>query len=267
MLDLTERKREIDNLSKVLEFMKDGERYFRVKNYGEALKNFEGIDYILKEEALDKYIDRESISTKIYKLSNAIKALQLLEKGDKLFEDGDYMLARFAYNDCIELINKEDIEEYVSFEEVQLKIDKIPDVLHKFYFQLSGGISMNVNVRPISGVYPSWSLFFNYRINRMFAIGGGLNTVFLDIYGKFSPINTTWQRPFASELALKLGVLFNFAPEFGLGGIFTAEYMLGLNEYIHLYAGLGLWLMSHFDYTSHVPVNVFIRIGTVINLG
>ncbi len=222
----------------------------------------------LLEEASDNPNIEKSYSTnQINRVKALIDAIEYIKKGNAYKNEGKVIHSKDAYRKAIRLIKGNSLDEYVSVDTINARMDGMPDLLKRFYVNAGIGGTMNVlNTNNIAGsISPNWNIGFNFRANRVITVGLGIDVIMLDVFAKFSLVNTTFQDLVSSEFFIKTNFLMNFAPTMGIGGGITLEYIIGFKGVFGIYFDLGIRTLYHLEYSEHIPLNIYLNAGIVFN--
>lgn len=268
-LNLEEIKLQFTNTYEALNKLVEGDQNIDTSDYEEALVLYNDALTTIIDAGTDKYIKKEPIESKIRKLKIIVEAFKLVNEGDNFYSEENYKMASIKYNNAIELIKKENVDDIVSIYDIEQKIEQLPENLSKTALNIDFGIYTNLiksageESSALAYALPIWNLSFLYRFNKHFSIGLGLHLFNIDVHAVYSFINTYGHEK-SSELYIKAGlimpVIFN-----SIGIKISAGYTIGLGSVIGINFKIGMWTQYNFNY-NYTPLNIYFISGVVIFL-
>ncbi len=253
----------MENVYEILNSLVESQMDISNKDFDKAIITYEQILDKIKEEELSELIPEEVIEAYIKKLKKAKEVYKLIQKADSYYEKEKYLNARFEYQDALDETESENLEDVIPVEHIEDRLDSIPDLIKKFYINADFGILGNLS--NLEYFTLTWNVAFNYRLSRLIGIGIGLDMFAIDTFVKLSVFNTTFRERVSSELIFKLSFFTNVLSYFGLGGGLSLDYVLGFNGIFGVYTGFGLKSMYYFKYSDKINMNIYFKIGAVIN--
>lgn len=250
--NIYDRINKLSIISKINEIIESGNNLFDKGYYDNSETYYEVALSLIIENRLEDFIPPEEVEEQIRRIKAIREANEQIEKGDEYAEEGNYSDAIKEYEDAIEYIEKNEIEDEIPPEEIQSKIDALSSMTSKFYIEAGGGVGIG-NFEPFwdNDIVPSWSLAFNYRLNKFIIIGAGINVVWFELFSKLSFPAFYFGNGYFSEIFIKASVIGGFIPaSFEIGGGWTIGYIIQLNESWGIYTDLGGFIMYYFDTAS-----------------
>lgn len=272
LIDIEDKKTNIVKLKKDLEIactvddtIKSAELLVDSKDYTASLNKYmEALSILNENSPVKEFFPIEEIENEIRRLNAAITVEKIIKEGDEHRKSDALGRAEEKYNEAIDIIEKEGIDDLISVESVKGKLSNI--VAYTNYLTVGvGGGYMELNGFQAT-LCPNWDLSYTRRFGPLFSIGIGINMVYLDLFVKYSPFHR-FSSLFYSEIYIKPSLLIKIVPNFGVDdGVFLGvgaalSYIMNFNSW-GWYIDIGGW----FDpLHTHPMFFTTIRIGIVYN--
>ena len=265
----------IENIEYVVKarlLIKQGKEAYDNEDYRSAHKNYdEALSVLINNSVDEKYVDRQSVEDMFNRLSIVVKVMDMVEKADTLAEEGEHGEANDIYNQCIDIIKENSLQDIFSVSELESKLGETP-LYKKLYINASGGVA--TSLLQFGSIIPAWNIGITYRLSRSLSIGAGINLFSIEAFGKYSLINTLFIDNISSEFVIKANAFFNTSPlfigygPFGVGGGIAFEYIIGINGVFGIHTGLRTDIVYNFSTGEESIINipVFFNLGIVYYL-
>lgn len=267
--------------------VKEANLFYFSKEYEKAIELYERVKEYIKENNLEELVSEKIIHEKIRKINFIVEVKTLIEKGDNASDKKLYEQAKRYYKKAIEIIKAENIQDVFSTLVLEELIRSMPDFSNA-YLDIQGGIFLSLS--RFDNVLPYWFMGFNFRLNKFFTLGIGINLlnmksfeskyyqipiegfgvyfIDLELFGKLSIINTYYDTKINHELLIKVGLLLDTYPSlsyaFGIGGGLTPEYIIHFTEFFGLSLNTRFWFIYRFEPNYTPSLDFSAGLGFVI---
>lgn len=271
------KKKQLKYATEVMDIITEAVNLSKEQEFLSAQKIYENAKQIIIENQIEHLISLELISYEINRMKSAIEVMSIIQEADALAEKEKYKKADEKYEESINKIKENDIQDLFSIEEIADKIkgeyeleienntnlnqsnsdansesnsdsdsDDDNEILlpsyapSKFFIKASvGGFFNALDLSEDIPVFLSWTASFNMRFNRVLSWGIGVNTLAADLFLNISPINKK-----KIEWFIKLNAIHTIIPgAMALGGGFGTGLVFRLNHFIGISMDLNSWAM------------------------
>lgn len=229
--------------------------------------------------------NRIHINIRIQKLEKSLKVYDDIIKYMEAQKKGNYKKAYFGLLRVRDKIIDEKLYEYFSITNIEKITENINEIVNNrkinsiSIFNFKAGMSLFTNLNSMTfdngnaftlAFMPTWDISFQLRLGKHWGLGIGFKMFYLEISGIYSFANTYAQKLNANshETYIKIGIVTtlidtkSIGGSAGIGGIFTFGEWIGLE----LETGIIIAYIINGSNTVYVPINWYLKIGTVIHL-
>lgn len=148
----------------------------------------------------------------------------------------------------------------------------LPDT--NMYLGVGGGVINNLftfrnnvgnMIFEFDNFLPTWNVNLNFRLNKWFTYGFGINLFSPEIFIKLSPINANFpMSTISNELYIKPSLSLSFFPYIGLGGNLSLGYVVDFWDNIGIFIDLNVSIVRYFQSTDTLFGFISLTTGVVI---
>lgn len=253
----------LDKLNEGLILLSEANYCIENGDYDSALEKYKEVYSSIEDGSISVLITKRDIENDIRKLEQAKELSVKLKEADEAFDENKLISAKLKYREVLKEIENNDLQEFISVADIKGKLNQIPVLTSRFYVNADLGIIGNP--ANLDAFALGWNLGVNFRINKLIAIGLGLDLFSIEAFVKLSVINTTFEEIISKELIIKPSFYFNIAPSIGFGGGLGIDYIIGFYGRFGIYIGVGVRGLYYFDYPNELSINMALKLGAVLH--